>query len=1177
LNILFHRWIFLALVLFLGIRSPLWAALLFDLNVIGTPSGEVTRIHGSTGNGSKGVPVAGGYDCDGDGFVDTAFAGIQSSPLGRSGAGEVTLVFGDGTMGGVIDTTGFAGNILKIAGDQTREVAGAEIWIDDVTGDGLGDLLICRQNYSPSNRPGAGALTIMVGGPELRTQAETLQYLDLRDPTNAITLKTFYGVTNYDRLGIWVRTGDVTGDGIADIVVGSDEADGSGQSVSHNQGAIYVIRGGAHLATTQSIDLADFGSTSLTGHVARIHPPPGSADYHLGATCQIADLDGNGRGEVLAGATLNRAGAGIRLAGAPAGTGEAAGGAPDGVLYIAWDDNFPAGPWSNGYEFVISSSPGAHTMITGEAVNISFGEEIIGGLDYDGDGNAELFVGDLVGNGGNGNNSGLGHVFYNAAGLRGLSFDLDAPPTNVTFSRILGPLAGAIGADTVTQGDYDRDGLGDLVVGNPHDTPQGRGGAGSMHVLYGQNGGWPSTIDLSVANLPGAEVMRIARIDGAQAGDTLCYSAAAGDINGDGYTDIIVNEMTGDGFGGTPQNVGNLLLISGAALHRTRYVATNGTDGVNTCTNPAAPCATLQHALDEAFNADVIEVAVGAYTEPDIVVSNHLTIQGQGMESTIVQAATGPCMASNRVFTVLSNTTVLIENMTIRHGATTSGDSGGGLLNSGTLTLNNCMVRDNVTGNGSLVGSHGGGIFNSGMLTLNHSAIMGNATGDATNDIHDAPGYGGGIYNANGNVTLNACIVSNNMTGNALDSGGLGGGLYNYNGDMELNDSAICDNMTGTGGALGRGGDGGGIYNYAVSAPATLRLNHCTVCRNTTGSAGEGVASGSNGDGGGIYNRAIAAMAILNISNSTISCNLTDGGGSNSSDGSGGGIYNWAFASGAIAMTKLNHSTISSNHVGDGAGGGIYETIFGDVATSRVAIAHTILANNVVSSNGVGPDCFGTLISEGYNLIGDTNACTIVSNLTGNIINTSVLLGPLQDNGGPTETHALLPGSPAIDAGHTNVLSPPVTDQRGAPRVQNGVIDIGAFEVLEPDGDNDGIPGQWEFLNGLNPTNAADATADNDGDDTNNREEYIADTDPNDPDSFWRLTDLTIMSPAELFFESSTGRLYTLQYTEDLISQVWSNVPGQVEQLGNGSVDSLLDSSGATHRVYRVEVKAPSP
>ncbi len=160
--------------------------------------------------------------------------------------------------------------VLRITGAGFRvlaEMTGSEIWIDDVTGDGLGDLLICRQNYSPAigfgPRYGAGALTIIVGGPELRTLADRQQVLDLALPPPEVTIFNLWGAQPNDRLGIWVRTGDVDGDGTPDLALAADQENG-------HQGAIYLVRGGSHLAASATADLGNFGTTMLAGNIARI-------------------------------------------------------------------------------------------------------------------------------------------------------------------------------------------------------------------------------------------------------------------------------------------------------------------------------------------------------------------------------------------------------------------------------------------------------------------------------------------------------------------------------------------------------------------------------------------------------------------------------------------------------------------------------------------------------------------------------------------------------------------------------------------------------------------------------------------------------------------------------------------------------------------------------------------
>jgi hypothetical protein len=558
---------------------------IFDLKTKTTAPNILTRVYGRglDDDGAKGVPIAGGYDCNGDGHLDYAFAQIQGDPFGRIGSGEVTLAFGNGTIGGTIDSAIFQSRVLRIAGTQSYETTGAEIWMDDVNGDGLGDLLIGRQNHSPSSlRRGAGALSIVFGSPQLNAHAESLSYLNLGDPPTGIKVITFWGVSAYDRLGIWMRTGDITGDGVSDILVGADEVDGPGLPVSDNRGAAYVFRGGSYLDSSPTIiDLADFGSVEFPalfkGQIARVDPPLQAADYHFGGTVQLADLDGNHRMEVLVAATLSRSGANLRLPNAPENTGESSGGSRDGSVFILWDENFPPGPWPEGYQFSAKSPPlGNFTRIDGDPDFTNFGEEMIGGLDFSGDGFPELFVGDLIAGPDNRPVAGIGYILYNAGNLRGRKFRIDTPPSSIFVTSIYGPSIGAIGGDTVSQGDFDGDGHADLAFGNPGDSPEQRIKAGSVHVLYGQPGGWPELVNLRpdtnglVDVFPALDAIRIAEIDGAKgntisnSGDTLSYSGVAADIDKDGLSDLIINEMVGDGFS-TP-DVGNLIIISGAAL-----------------------------------------------------------------------------------------------------------------------------------------------------------------------------------------------------------------------------------------------------------------------------------------------------------------------------------------------------------------------------------------------------------------------------------------------------------------------------------------------------------------------------------------------------------------------------------------------------------------------------------
>ena len=523
------------------------------------------------------MPIAGGFDADGDGNLDFAMASMRASPLGRADAGQVFLVFGDATTGSSIDSALANVRVLEIYGEGIQENSGSEIWMDDVTGDGFGDLIIGRQNFSSGSRTGIGAATAVVGNPMLATLAASDTALDLAAIPPGLSVITFIGAQPLDRLGMWMRTGDIDGDGVVDMVLGADQADVAGVN---NSGAVYVVLGGAHLDTTVVVDMANFGSTTIAGRVAKLNPPPNANDFHFGSSLAVGDLDGNGRSEVYVSASLNRAGGTLPAAGAPAASANGSGNNPGGSVFIFWDDNFPsATPWPAGLEIDFASASGSVTRINGGPVantfsSDRFGEELLPGADYNGDGEVDLFVGDISGNPAGLANAGIAHVLFTSSLLRNESFAIEAPPSGVAVSHILGPRAGAVFGDTAAQGDFDGDGLTDLAVGSPHDSPAGRAEAGSAQILWGQ-ASWPAVIDLSPGDRPPSSAFAITDLLGAAGGqlstdhgDTLMYSGTAADIDGDGRLDLIINEMQGNGVSAGTEDVGNLIIVPGSIIPR---------------------------------------------------------------------------------------------------------------------------------------------------------------------------------------------------------------------------------------------------------------------------------------------------------------------------------------------------------------------------------------------------------------------------------------------------------------------------------------------------------------------------------------------------------------------------------------------------------------------------------
>ncbi|MBE0540268.1 MAG: hypothetical protein IH623_02680 [Verrucomicrobia bacterium] len=412
------------------------------------------------------------------------------------------------------------------------------------------------------------------------------------------------------------------------------------------------------------------------------------------------------------------------------------------------------------------------------------------------------------------------------------------------------------------------------------------------------------------------------------------------------------------------------------------------------------------------------------------------------------------------------------------HTPPTSGGSsgnGGAIYNSGTLCVSNCVIADNATGrggarahndtywSGSGTAGSGGGIYNVGTLILYNSVVSSCTTGTA--DWSGAPG--GGIWNG-GSCFATHCIISNNATAGGSSQGGDGGGVFSK-GLLALTNCTVSGNWCGNGGSPsdcfppgagcggGSGGAGGGIFT------ANCVLIGCTITGNRAGGGGMGGFSyvppysggqgGNGGNGGGVHMGGMFAF----LTNCTIVGNFCgaggDGGfamagiqGMGGNGGHGGGIVGPALTQAVVACT------IVANTVGGGGGGSAVGAVgFGGGVYTWDAYGSAGrpggFLNNLIAMNN-GPDLYGAFRSLGCNLIGITNGCSGFT-APGDLVGSSVSaldprIAPLADNGAPTLSVALLPGSPAIEAG--SLVGGPATDQRGVARPQGAVTDIGAYE-----------------------------------------------------------------------------------------------------------------------------------
>ena len=278
---------------------------------------------------------------------------------------------------------------------------------------------------------------------------------------------------------------------------------------------------------------------------------------------------------------------------------------------------------------------------------------------------------------------------------------------------------------------------------------------------------------------------------------------------------------------------------------------------------------------------------------------------------------------------------------------------------------------------------------------------------------------GGGAVTNQGLLTFQSCIFTNNTANNE------GGAIWNQ-GSLVLDVCTFASNrvvgLPGRSAAftndppaeVGYDGTGGALFCVAGSA----RLTNCTFSGNEAigGKGGNSVERGGAGTGGGGWGGGIYFEdGILVLVNCTLTLNRAQGG------------------KGGTVVGNLG----PPGPDGYGVGGGF----FSDEESANIHILNTIIAGNFAATHT--PDLRGNLVSLGGNLVQDTNGMTAIL-LTNDIINTSPLLGPLQNNYGPIPTHAIATNSPALDAGVTLGAAP--VDARGVIRPQGLGVDIGTYE-----------------------------------------------------------------------------------------------------------------------------------
>jgi Ca2+-binding RTX toxin-like protein len=495
--------------------------------------------------------------------------------------------------------------------------------------------------------------------------------------------------------------------------------------------------------------------------------------------------------------------------------------------------------------------------------------------------------------------------------------------------------------------------------------------------------------------------------------------------------------------------VGGLALSSGSALAATINVDLTADNFTNdelctlreavTSANSNSPVNGVS-ALDadcevgEQAQTDVIALGSNTYTlqipgsgndtnqtgDLDLNVNasaGNVQVQGTGSSATEIDGAD-----LDRVIEVIAGPgTATLANLHLDNGTAPSGEPGGAIRNSGTnsLTLSGVSVTNSISPSG------GGGIFfsnSSGTLTVTNSTVSGNVV-----SFSSGSGLiGGGIKSTAGTVILNGATITSNTvtkTGAGIGAGVEGGGMAVQNGTVTIDDSTISNNTLNVSGNALDFPSGGGVS----LTNATTSLTDSTI-------SGNSVLGGLSRNGGGIYytDPDNTPNNVATIQNSTFSGNTAVGSGSQ-----GGAIRIFG---GVITLTN---GTVTGNSAE--SGDGIHSVAPGTQTGFSLSIRGTIFNEGsaaCTSAGGAAPTSAGHNIDAGL-------SCGLAG--TGDQQSTSVSLGSLGNNGGPTQTHVLNSGSNGIDdipvAECDEADSDPLTaDQRGVPRPQGAACDVGAYE-----------------------------------------------------------------------------------------------------------------------------------
>ena len=517
----------------LGLDDSVNLLVAADISVeIATPAVELSDIqngfviNGVSEGDQSGRSVSGAGDINGDGLDDIIVGAWFADPNGED-SGASYVVFGN-SDGGIVELSmidnnaGFVINGVDANDQSGRSVSGA----GDINGDGLDDIIIGARLTDPSSGSNSGASYVVFGS----TGSGNIALSDIADANNN-TGFVLNGATMDDRSGISVSgAGDVNGDGLDDIIIGASGANG-------NRGASYVV----------------FGSTD-SGNIA------------------LSDIASGGND---AGFVLNGANAGDRSGISVSGAGDVNGDGLDDIIIGAANANSLSGVSyvvfgkTDGGVIELSMIDNAGFVLNEAGFFQRSGYSVSGAGDVNGDGFDDL----IVGTRGGFVSGGVGYVVFGKTNNDIIQLSAIADDTDDAGFVINRDRRGPSNYSASGAGDINGDGLDDLIIGAPFADPNDNGN-GTSYLVFGKTGGNAVELSLIEAFGIGGFVIR-----GASEGDQSGFSVSgAGDVNGDGFDDLIIGARYADSNGVTDNGVSYVIFGGQGVLRNDAQTLTGSSE-----------------------------------------------------------------------------------------------------------------------------------------------------------------------------------------------------------------------------------------------------------------------------------------------------------------------------------------------------------------------------------------------------------------------------------------------------------------------------------------------------------------------------------------------------------------------------------------------------------------------